>query len=140
MPISKVFKVQFSCRLCHAPIVLLRGMLDQAFANLEGHTTRLQPFVAVCISCKHPQTYSVQANPKDHLHPEGLELLHEPRGEHWLIVGSLECELETCSIRLPVFAPSNLATNAELARIVFPEATCECGHPLPPAFVYRALA
>jgi hypothetical protein len=61
--------------------------------------------------------------------------LYVPQPSTWDFVGSAECELETCDILLPVFAPTITATSdtkegRQPIRPSWERAACECGSEL----------
>ena len=112
--ISNTPNVLIHCDGCGHPSLLHAGMLQKPFSDPEESPNDTSAIGFACPHCKSLRRYF--------LHPQkqgqsrtgpGPAWASAPRNEETVLVGMLECEVESCEFLLPLFALWSDSTNDE---------------------------
>lgn len=123
------------CKKCGSPMLFPKDTVEQPFADPKTRPNDSLCVGIVCHRCKSAETYFLhskhpQWNPKD-----GASA-REIRIEDTVLLSTLECEVEPCPSRLPLFAQWSPAANeaerlADMSAWKWGQLQCPEGHPIP---------
>jgi hypothetical protein len=87
--------------------------IQQLFAYPEYRPNDVDVIAVVCASCKHAETYFLHRKSANHNPKDQVVLAESPRYGDIYLAANLRCEVESCKLRVPLFAHWSVDLSAD---------------------------